>query len=168
MEMVGPLAEAIGLLDDIVGLVKNVKAVFSKSDVFAALEDLRARLVSAQNENLALQSKNRELLEQHCALQEELRRLKDFKLDAKKYVLCNVGTHTHLYAPKKRGKNTDPTHYLCPNCYHDHRKSVLQFSRRELRHDVLACPHCKAEFHIEHGQPPTIATTGSRYRIDDY
>ena len=73
-----------------------------------------------------------------------------------KYELKQVGERgAFAYALKEQSGTPEPPHSLCPNCYHDGRKAILQPKVRSDLVEMLLCLKCGAEIHVKDAPPLT-------------
>ena len=68
--------------------------------------------------------------------------LADWNAQAARYELKEIATGVFVYASKNDTEGTDPAHWLCPNCYQDRNKSILQRKSRDWGGTTYACPRC--------------------------
>jgi hypothetical protein len=87
----------------------------------------QAAIFGAQSAMIELQSKHQELLEENSHLKQKLIEIENWDVEAQKYVLTEVGSRKGVvYALKPEHRDSAPLHYLCPECYQEKRKSILQ------------------------------------------
>lgn len=108
--------------------------------------------------NLVLHSQNDELLKLKAELEKRLIKCNDFRKEKARYELREICSGVYLYATKESHKDKEPPHYICPNCYQEHRKSILQVKSRSSSGTTYQCtnPACKAQFTHRLGDPPSI------------
>ena len=146
-------------LDVLNGLVSLGKSAASRSvpDDFA--KSLNAEIVEIQREVMAAQSCALLAQTAHASLTESERKLKakiaefeNWAADKSRYELCQTGDSYEAgfaYRLRKEDVETsEPIHHICPNCYEDRKKSILQKRFRGMM-AVLECPRCSAEIRID-------------------
>jgi hypothetical protein len=132
---------SIKLASDFVGLVLKTKV---DAAVTQKAIELQSAIISLQSAIMSIQAENQRLLEENNGLKAELAKMHDWEAEAQKYMLTQVAPGLAVYSVKKEQRGTEPNHYLCPNCYDNKRKSVLQ--RGMDLHDGYewACVYCKS------------------------
>lgn len=115
---------------------------------------VRQKAIELQSDIIALhtalsdaQTKYRVALEETDRLKQELVDLKNWEIDAAKYELVKFAEGTLVYAPKPDQLGTSPMHYLCPKCYVDKYKSILQKWKQTDSGWVYPCPQCKTHYY---------------------
>lgn len=145
------ISEAIGLAKDGLGLVKEaggiagkLRDVFSKPekkpadlDALGLASDLAYKLLNAQVSQSEIMNR---LLELEAALKDAQRQ----QDEANRYALVELASGAHVLALKPGDPKGEPPHYLCPACFEDGKKRILQ----PYGHSGAAreCPGCKQVF----------------------
>lgn len=140
---------------DAFSVVSFVNAIKSSLDVINAslrIKEDRAvqRAVTEINEKTyllsqrltALSAEAETLYRAKTDLEKELVALKKVIVDLERYALQALPTGAFVYALRESFQGTEPAHALCPNCYNQQIKSVLQFAGYESVHKTLRCPRC--------------------------
>ena len=145
----------------IAGMITGVKAAAELVQLAISARDVevvRKKAIELRGEILAVQSIALEAQAEQFALQNQVRELEKEVADLKawdaereKYQLANVregsdGGGAFAYVLKDDVGSTEPKHFICPNCYQQGQKSILQ---EELRTpgavNVLYCQRCFGE-----------------------
>jgi len=77
------------------------------------------------------------------ALEAEIVRLKDWSAEKQRYELADAGNGCLAYRLKAGMGDGEPPHWLCPNCYEDGKKSILQPQKHPGLSETLDCPRCQ-------------------------
>jgi hypothetical protein len=108
--------------------------------------------VTALQSTLAAQMAQSALLKQVGELEKEVTNLKTWDAEKQKYHLVELRTNVApghggalAYALKEQASSSEPIHFLCPNCYEDGHKAILQQEWRPGHVDILWCQRCGAE-----------------------
>lgn len=133
----GSIAKGIAALQ---GLFKKSEAG-GDAQIKLALSELTLQIAQAQVANADLKL-------QLAALQDALRNAQAFKSDLDRYVLWETPSGALVYRLAKEIGDGEPTHFLCPNCVEDKRKSILQGHRTYRK-----CPRCGTGFAFEVPDP---------------
>ena len=87
---------------------------------------------------------------QHCAaLESEVVELRYFEVERERYVLHQWPSGALTYRVKPEAQGEEPDHHLCPACYAQAVKSLLQPAGIEKGHRALRCQKCHEVYLIE-------------------
>lgn len=148
-------------LDVLNGLVSLGKSAASRSvpDDFA--ESLNAKIVEMQREVMAAQSCALTAQAAHASLTESERELKatiaefeSWETEKSRYELHETGTPGYsglAYSLRDEYvKASEPIHHICPNCYEDRKKSILQLPANQRKATYfLICPRCETAINTQ-------------------
>jgi hypothetical protein len=117
-------------------------------EVKAKATELNNSILSLQGTIFSLQSQNHELLKTKHDLENQLIKIADWQKEAQRYYLYELCSGVMVYALKEDQSNSEPFHYVCPNCYQNKRKSFLQKRQRTYAGCDYVCanPECNAVF----------------------
>lgn len=76
-------------------------------------------------------------------LRQKLTNKEKWEQEKTRYRLTNVGSGVVVYVLNEPAKGIEPPHWLCPNCYEQEQKSILQ---RQEKQRTYGCPFCKNSF----------------------
>ena len=87
---------------------------------------------------------------------------KHWAAEQERYTLHAVDSGAFAYALKPGVEATEPPHWLCPQCFHQQRKSILQFDSQppirpgQRRGDYRrwVCSACEHALMVEHTKNP--------------
>jgi hypothetical protein len=116
--------------------LKAIKDVEAKQAISAILDDvidLQSKLFSAQAQYEALAEAKRDV-------EEKLVAYKKWDSEAARYDLKEIVSGIFVYVLKDDHAAGDPVHWLCPNCFQEGKKSILQKPRVDyLNHHCHRC-----------------------------
>ena len=115
--------------------LKNISDPDIRNDAVVALQE---QIVAAQESYSAL-------LESVRTLEAEARNLETWESEKKRYELKKVTEHSKIlaYTLKESEQGAETLHWICPDCYSQAKKSLLQYAvRTPGRAEVLACQTC--------------------------
>ena len=113
-------------------IITGVKNLLPKADKGKSLDeristpeniisDIRGELVRIQHDAQAMLDEKNELIK-------TIEGYKNWRAEAKRYILTEIGPGVFVYnfiqSSKQRTK--EPPHYICPKCFQDCKKSILQ------------------------------------------
>jgi hypothetical protein len=147
--MTGELAAAITSLKAAADIAKALVGLRDTAMIQSKVIELQGEIMSAQSGALAAQQAQSALLDRVRSLEKEVADLKAWDTEKEKYQLTQIGLGVFAYALKDQAGASEPKHFLCPNCYEDGRKAILQ---KETRYpgmvDVLTCLRCGSEINM--------------------
>ena len=138
-----------------IGAVKNVADIFGKlkggasKESREAVSQLYGSVLDIQQQLLAAQNRESELLAMCRALEEQIAHARDWQAEATRYVLRSVGGGVVRHH-KTSHASGDPPHWLCPNCFEEQRKSYLQRDPPTVNGShVWKCPRCSTAVMVD-------------------
>lgn len=123
-------------------LLDMAKSILQISDTAkrnAIVVELTDKIRAAQDAQFAL-------VERVSDLEKELMRFETWEREKQRYQLEKLPPGILVYSLKTDIENGDPPHKICPNCYEQRRKSILQTEWRHGPVEKMYCPACKSDF----------------------
>jgi hypothetical protein len=149
MADIGSITAAIGGLKTAAEITKGFLDLKEAAAVQGRVIELQGVILAAQSSALSAQSDQLALLEEIRELKAKLTELEAWSTESQRYALKDFGSETFAYELKADAANGEPTHRLCPNCYQQGHKSILQNSGGNYSgRSRLLCARCKGEFFI--------------------
>jgi len=158
------------MMNEVAAGIASLKAAFEITKAMIRLRDvaaiqskvieLQGEIVSAQEGALAAQEAQSALSKRVCELEKEVADLKAWDAEKEKYQLTKITRGVFAYALKEQAGTREPNHYICPNCYEDGHKAILQTEPRFPGFaDVLVCLRCGCEINATGGSTSTVPWT---------
>lgn len=114
---------------------------------------LRSVELDAASVNL----KYNEVICEKIELEKKLIEREQWVATERDYELQSIGPGVFVYAYKKTIEAAEPPHWLCPRCYEEERKSILQAKYDNESAASYMCPICKTELKWHKpGAPPSV------------
>lgn len=135
------VAETLGGLSALKTALDMTKALKDINDATirnAAVIELQEKILAAREEQTAL-------LEKVGQLEKTVADFDRWDAEKENYQLAAISTDTFAYVRKAPADGNIPSHYICPNCYEDRKKKILQ--RSDAAH--LMCPDCKTRLRFD-------------------
>ena len=129
---------------DIINAISDNKSL---AEVKGKLIELQNAILSAQNSALESHQEQAALIAEIDKLKHDIVKIKAWSTEKERYALKNVWNSGIVYALKKSVSKGEPAHYLCPNCYQDEIKSIMQPRKNADKFATIYCPKCKNEIH---------------------
>ena len=127
--------------------------------------------IAAQGDINTAQADHFTMLHEIDALKKEVAHLKAWDVEKEKYKLHEIAPSVFTYILKEEAHAGEPIHQICPNCYTDGKKSILQ---KQITGGLAAlieynCPKCKTIIKTNTSQPvqweqPRVFTTDPNKR----
>jgi len=134
-------------------LVKSLIGLKVTADVQAKIIELQAVIFAAQGDALAAQSEQFALAQRVRDLETEVAKAKAWEAEKERYQLQEFPTGVFAYALKPDAANGEPPHRICPNCYQEGRKSILQIVFKERGGEVVDCQRCGKRLELAEAAP---------------
>jgi len=128
------IANAAKALKTILETVRDAKT----REIIRGIQD---QLIDLQAQLLAIQAQYQALAEAKREIEEKLVAYENWDAEAARYELKELVAGIFVYALKADQAAGNPIHWLCPNCFHERKKSILQ--RPGVDYLNYACPRCK-------------------------
>ena len=137
------IAGALSAINTLIDTAKKVVSLKSAVKDQAQLSALQQALINAQSATLELQQEYAALVAMKEQLEKQVAQLKAWDEDKANYELKPLapGVLAYAYAPKT--EPTKPPHWLCPNCWHEAKKSILYLDHQR---SAWRCPACRTDY----------------------
>ena len=149
-----------GMLQSFRAITDLGKALLSMRDAALIREkviELNGEILSAQQSAFAAQADQFALRDRIRELEKEIADSKAWDAEKEKYELAKPSPYSDVFAYvlKEDSGTSEPRHYICPTCYEDRIKSILQKETRIPLAEVLVCARCCADIYIS-GEPSPL------------
>lgn len=148
--MVPEFGAALASAKQIAETIKTVLKVSKDIDVQTQVSELYQQIINLQGTILGAQSQYDEQAENVRQLKNELLKRDNWNAEAKRYQLQTLENGTHVYSLRPECQETDPPHWLCPNCFNKGKKSILQ---REISGSSYGCHDCGGKNYTDRERP---------------
>jgi hypothetical protein len=155
-----------GMLQSFQAITNIAKSLIGMHDVAVIRErvsKLQAEILSAQTSALAFQTEYAKTFERIRELEKEVADLKAWDVEKQRYELGGLRPQDRVLGPLSEPRvfgytpkgEANPSYALCPNCFEDRVKSVLQKERRTPgMAEVLFCHRCGLDLYLEGEREP--------------
>ncbi|ATY33415.1 hypothetical protein CVN68_16770 [Sphingomonas psychrotolerans] len=137
-------------------IAKGIQALDTNAKVKLATIELMEKILTAQQEAFAAQQAQATLLERIRKLEADANRVSDWEQERARYELKEFPTGAMAYVLKGNVSDGEPGHRICPACYQDSRKSILQTISRGRGGEVVDCPRCEVRLTLVESAPIRI------------
>jgi hypothetical protein len=150
--LMNDISAIAGLTTSLRAAVEIMKAMNDISDdinlIPTKIFELTREIMSAQACALAVQSEQFDLLQSKRDLEEEIVRLKAWSTEKYRYELKNVAPGAMAYVVKANMQGSEPTHWICANCFQSGKKRFLNESHSDLHFVYHKCQECAGKIRI--------------------
>jgi hypothetical protein len=134
--MVAEAIVGLGALKTAFDLAKGLKDIDNAVSRNGAIIELQERILTAQQAQSAL-------LEQISALEAKVASFETWESEKENYELTQLAQGGVAYVLKPDKRDGKPPHGICPNCYEQRKKSILQTNGKQTWMDhFFKCPSC--------------------------
>ncbi len=125
-------------------IAKGIKNIDDRVKLNAAVIELQEKILSAQQAATDAKARMQEMAQ-------TIESYEDWKKVAARYRLKDFGASTFAYELIPQHADGEPVHRICPRCFEDRRRSVLQFAfQTSTKQDKYSCPACGTEYLFGH------------------
>ncbi len=159
MESIGVALGGLNAAKDLIQAFDGVKTAAATNDIKLTMQ---RHLLDAYAGMMTAQEQIATLMRAKADLEQRLVEFEDWEAEARKYELADTGNGTLAYRRTELVPSAEPEHWLCPRCYQDRKKSILQPEiLAAARVHLLRCYRCNAEI-ITRGMRQEPVSRGRR------
>ncbi len=157
-----PVSKTVSALQSAYGLTKSIADLNEAQAIKAQIGELQTQILAAQESALASQAREADLSRRINELEQRITEFETWDAEKQRYQLRDFGGGTFAYTLKEGMENDEPPHQICPNCFQNKQRSILQGRGRDaFNRDMYKCPSCGTDFNFgERGDQQVIKTRG--------
>jgi hypothetical protein len=145
------------MVGEVIAGLGALKTAFDMAQGLQKIHDAVARdraAIELQKEIVAAQAAQLTLLERVSELEREVAGFEKWEAEKERYALKDFGGNSFAYELKPEASKGEPPHRICPNCYENRKKAILQFQFVNSRgREQWKCGTCDNEIEFGHPQP---------------
>lgn len=126
-------------------LTRAVLGMKIDSEVIAKVSVLQSEIMTAQSAALTSLAERALLMSRVAELEQVLRQTQDWESQAKRYRLTEFPSGAQVYVLRPDCAEDEPEHRICPKCFEDRKRSIIQTTNRHSGGEVVKCPNCNLE-----------------------
>jgi hypothetical protein len=159
--MLSEIVAGIGALKTASEIAKTLIDMDDKVALNDLAIKLQSQILTAQEAAISAQGRIQEL--------ESLVRASDeWKEQKDRYKLVDYGAGTFAWQLRTECSNGEPAHRLCPKCFEQRKRAILQFKNRTYAHqDFYVCNSCDTEFFFGAYNPGEQARAQTNFNVFD-
>ena len=136
------IAAALATVKAVSDLTASILSGVIDDKVRAKATELNSSIITLQGTIFSIQSENQELLEANKSIKQELIEISDWNNEKNRYQLTELSSGVFVYLLKEDECKSEPIHCICPNCYQQQKKSILQLKARTRVGAIYVCHNC--------------------------
>ena len=129
MEIVGAI-QSLKLAKDVLKAFRSLQVT---AEVQGKLMELQGLVSDAYTATIEARADQLTMQDQIHELKSELMKFENWETEKERYELKEVVSGRFVYATKEPVESGEPPHKICPNCYGNRIKTILQFEYRAPR-----------------------------------
>jgi hypothetical protein len=133
---------------EIYGGISSFKAMFDMAKALKDIDNATARngaVIELQEQILSAQAAQTALLDRVRELEEKVAGFEKWDTEKDKYELKDLGRGALAYMLKPPARGTEPPHVICPNCYENRKRAILQGAGTNNGIPRYHCLSCKSD-----------------------
>ncbi|CAH0338934.1 hypothetical protein [Rhizobium sp. CECT 9324] len=132
-----------------VDIGKTIKEINDLTVIRSKVIEMQDIILGAQSSAMAVQTQLFELIQENSELKAKVAAVDDWKATAARYQLKDYGEGTYAYELKEDAANGEPPHKLCPVCFENDKRSLLQFQGKTVsKQHMYKCHSCGGDFYL--------------------
>lgn len=157
------IAGTIGGLKAAMDIAKGLNAAAGAVALNEAKIALQGAILEAQAGLLAAQEAQTANLKRIDELEARIVQLDAWEREKQRYELREFPTGALAYVLKEGDQTGEPSHRLCPRCYQEGHKSILQTTARHNGGENVECPRCETKLKLLPFPAPQRVNRSSSY-----
>ncbi len=130
-----------------VDISKGMLSLQNLNELSSLAVELNSKLIDAQQAIFEINDERHSLLEKIKELENEIATSNNWDLEKVRYQLMSPwpGHPVSVYHLKKTCSNGEEPHWLCPNCFQQSKKSILNTNQNKGDQVHLVCSQCNTK-----------------------
>jgi hypothetical protein len=142
------IGAAFSALNTSMQILKNAVELNDAVKAQSGVIDLQAKILSAQATALDIQTAHAAVVDEKRALEAKIAQFEAWEAEKERYTLQEFSLNSGklAYRVKESVRASEPDHWICPNCYAQRKKALLQkrdgVGQRHGRFTAMECQNC--------------------------
>ena len=113
------------MVTKVASITKTLLNAKTEAEIATVRVELSGAVIDLQSKVAEMQTRYSQALEENESLKSELSRQKNWKEEAARYSLADMGGGIFAYRINEADRAGEPHHWLCAACYAENKKSIL-------------------------------------------
>ncbi len=140
--------EIIGYISAASKGIKSIADVATDASVQQKTVDLNNVIIPLQSAIMEMQAEHQDLIDIKNSLEQELMDYKNWDAEKSNYDLTEVSFGVRVYVEKSNEDNICNKLWLCPKCFEENKKSIIQLQKSHPQPSEYVCHFCKSLFRV--------------------
>lgn len=154
--MLAEISAGVGSLKAAFDIAKGLNAANSQVAINDVKIALQQHIIEGQNALAAAGAAEAAATQRIRELEQKLMEMENWEREAERYELKEFPTGAFAYVLKDSEAGSEPQHRICPRCYQDRHKAILQTTAKHRGGEKVECLRCKAELKLADFGPARI------------
>jgi predicted RNA-binding Zn-ribbon protein involved in translation (DUF1610 family) len=143
--MISELLSAVASVKALNDILKAALDLHTFNQVVATLSKVNGDLMNAQAAALKSQDEQAQLAKRVRELEDQLAATTRWETESQHYKLRALVPDVFVYEYVTTSPDTEPPHFVCPNCFQLRVRSILQLTSTWAGGKRYTCPRCNTE-----------------------
>ncbi|MGR9099980.1 MAG: hypothetical protein ACU826_05370 [Gammaproteobacteria bacterium] len=140
--------EIIGYITTASKGIKAIADVATDASVQQKTVELNNVIIPLQSAIMEMQAEHQNLIDVKNSLEQELLNYKNWDSEKSNYELKEVSFGVRVYVEKTGEDSVYNRMWLCPKCFHENKKGILQLQRAHPSPREYICHSCNSLFRV--------------------
>jgi hypothetical protein len=145
--------QSLKLVMDSLKALSEIRDETLRNDAIAAI---LSKLVQLNRDLLEADQAKAALTQEKRALEAKIMEMEKARSDLERYQLYTIGNGISVYMLKPDERGDAPPHWLCPGCYTNGKKAILQYVTQTGHGHLYRCGACNSRTVVGWGRPEWI------------
>lgn len=141
--MIAEVATGLSSLKAALDIAKGLNVISDAVALNDAKISLQGAIIEAQGSLLSAQEAQTANLKRIDELETRIMQLDAWEREKERYELKEFPAGPMVYQLKASDQSGEPPHRICPQCYQERHKAILQTVARHSNGEMVDCPRCK-------------------------
>ena len=155
MTMIETIKGGMAAANAAANLIKGYFALKTEAEKNAAVVEIQRHVIDTQQGLATAYASNLEALQRINELEQEIVRFENWEAEKQRYEPAEAGPGCTAFRLKDGVEPPEPSHWICPHCYEQGKKSRLMMEKDLGRSTTLNCHPCGLMIVVSGRRPET-------------
>lgn len=158
--MLAEISAGVSSLNAAFDIAKGLNATNTKIAINEVKIALQQHIIEGQTALAAAGQADAAATQRIRELEQKLMEMEKWEGEAQRYELKQFPSGTFAYELKPSEAASEPPHRICPHCYQDRHKAILQTTAKHSGGELVQCLRCKSILELSPFQSRSIDYEG--------